>query len=144
MKNYLRKIVVSGETYLWYRKHEHFDTSPGCTEVLTVFSQASRKIPLRIRFRGADNATRQAAAGTWGVGYPESGVLWFRQPNGDCGVKVNLNRPQVVAYFIRLMRGTQWRPTETRTPLVIENGLALLDEHHQTLQETIGCCPRRF
>lgn len=59
-KNFLQKITLDGERYVWYRGHYHlkiYDRSP-CVERLTVFSCDSKKSPLRINFKEDDNLKR--------------------------------------------------------------------------------------
>jgi len=139
-KNYLRKIVVEGEIYLWYRMHYHlerYEQSP-CAEVLTVFSPCSRNNPVRIRFREEENRYRaDCTQRWWHTGYPQSGVLWLSEasPEQRIIVEINLNRPGVVATLIRLLRATRWNPAETRTPLEIEDGLRFLEEHYPIPKE---------
>ena len=139
VKNYLRKITVSGKSYLWYRVHRHVKAegvSP-CVETLSVFAQASKKNPLRMRFWQRDNRVRVGRSDSWEVGYPEDGVVWLRDQNRNCIFRLNLNRPKVVATLIRLVQATGWNPNDASPPLIIENGLQFLDLHFSELREAI-------
>ncbi len=135
-KNYLRKIVVDGEVYLWYRVHRHHENNlvTTCVEILTVFRQTSRKNPLRIRFRRDDNLKRLDKTDSWVVGYPEDGILWICGTNRNCVFKLNLNRPKVVAELIRLAHATVWNEGRATT---VDNGLQFLDEHISELRQAI-------
>jgi hypothetical protein len=94
-KRLLRKIVVDGESYLWYRAHSHlaaYEKSP-CVETLTVFPKQVKSANLRIRFREEDNKYRADSDDWWHVGYTSSGVLWLYQRERTTRVEFNLNRP---------------------------------------------------
>ena len=149
-KNYLRKIVVDGETYLWCRMHrhiKHYDLSP-CAETLTILPYPSKRNYVSIRFKDEEHKQRAGKKGVWNIGYPESGILWLYDQDGpfhtdlmfrprEVAAEFNLNRPKVVAAIIRLLRTTQWNLADAKGALIIENGLNWLDENYKILQRGI-------
>jgi hypothetical protein len=137
-KRLLRRIVVDGEAYLWYRKHWHlkeYSQSP-CVETLTVFIQNSKNVYLRIHFKEDDFRHRSDLPTYWHVSYSNSGTISLVQ--SERSTHFNLNHPRVVAALIRLLRRTHWPPSEAKPSLTIVNGLHFLDEYAETLLTMIA------
>ena len=124
-KNPLRRIVVDGVTYLWKVKHEHKVLPPkpppasgaySCREVFTAFLESHTASPLRIRFPDGPGQNS---------GYPAAGVVWTSGPDG---LTANLNTPRTAAALIRLALLQGWNPSQSRTPLIVDDGFFLLKE----------------
>lgn len=142
-KNKLRKIQVADKTFLWKRSHEHladFKYSK-CVERLVIYLKGYKKSPLQLFFREEDNLDIKSDVNKekWCIGYPDEGVIWLYRnkassPNNALNtqeqnntIHINLNRPAVIAKFIRHFVHEDWKPEETSKPLVIRNALKLLE-----------------
>jgi hypothetical protein len=110
-----RKIVVDGHQYLWNRAHIHkLDGKQStCVEILTVYLDGKKASPLKIYFseKGAQ----------YSVGCPDQGVIWNEENI------FNLNRPGVVAEFIRHGISAGWIPHGSNKSFEIKNGIELIN-----------------
>jgi len=60
-------------------------------------------------------------------------VIWLFKPREDekpqtINVEINLNRPAVIAKLIEHFIAGEWKPKETKKPLIIENALLLIEK----------------
>lgn len=138
----LRAIEVNNESYLWKRKHFHlteFELSQ-CVEIVTIFLKGFKDSPLRLYFREEDNLITEmdVEKEKWCVGHPEVGIIWLYKYKTAFAnnepyplaqlqtIKINLNRPAVIAELIKYFNLQGWNPKETRKPFIEENALRFI------------------
>jgi hypothetical protein len=128
----LRTITVAGVPYRWYRYHtdEQGNSQGICMEIVTIFDPANKRAPLRLRFR--------ERAG-WGVGYPQAGVLDWRQ--ADTRRSFNLNQPRVIAALITTARARGWDALRQAAPLVFDDPFDWLLELDQSIAPNVALRP---
>jgi hypothetical protein len=108
VKNYLRRLCIDGQIFLWYRGHIHIEQH--CVERLRVFPAANKSRYLQIEFWEGDQA---AVAGSYQGGV----ILWPEHEE-----TYNLNRPAVIAALIRYALQNGW----INQTLLWKNGIELL------------------
>jgi hypothetical protein len=110
-----RKIVVEGHQYLWNRVHVHKidGKQSACVEILTVYLEGNKASPLKIYFSEKESE--------YSVGYPDQGVVWCDK------IICNLNRPGVIADFIRHGISAGWIPHTSNKRFEIKKGIELIN-----------------
>ncbi len=125
MSGKLRLIVIDNKHYLHKVEH-HKETEFGrtiCTEKVTIYQEGFKKSPLRIIFKEGYRLK-------WRVGHPDKGVLWSvddKALSSRKTVQINLNRPAVIAAFVRHFTGHGWSPEEQNSPYLVKEGLKLIE-----------------
>jgi len=132
----LRKLIIAHQIFLWKVTHSHlteYKLSP-CVENLVIYLNGHKNSPVRLQFREEDNLLLKEdhEQEKWCVGYPDTGVIWLfkqrkdRKPQTD-NMSINLNRPAVIAKFIAYLLENEWKPKESKSPLVITDALKFLE-----------------
>jgi len=122
-KTGLRKIKISGETYLWKVGHYHlkeFNFSE-CIDRVTIYLEGCKNSPLILHFRLEDNIILHDNArekGNWFIDW-------------GCFIKkkrvINLSRPGVIAKLIEYHTQRNWNPKDENKALEILDALKLLE-----------------
>ena len=121
-KTGLRRITVSGKSFLWKTRHYHLEEfeESKCVDKVTIFLDGHKASPLILHFRLEDNTQLPHT--------PEE-RKWFM--DSGCLIKnervISLNRPAVIARFVEYYLDQGWTPHHGNKALEIESGLLLLE-----------------
>ena len=123
MKKKLRRIVVHGQTYLWKFTPGYVATgNPAnpwqCQDRFTAYLSQTKASPLHISFLTWEDPM---IGGPLRMGMP---LDLEKIPSESW--RANFHTPKYAAWFIQRALETGWKPEQSRSPFIIEQGVQWL------------------